>query len=165
MKKEFKLHPAQIEIVDGEKRNAPISVVDEAINREKSRKKDSDPDFDQVWCVFDKDEHESVYRAKIKANDHDLKVALSTPCFEIWCLLHYTYTTRPFKDSEDIMQELKKHDAGYDKKLKNFEKILGKIEIALKNAQKLREHNRKTDSRNPSTDVDLLVKELLKIKH
>ncbi len=73
LKKEWKVHPAQIEIIGKECGNTPISVVEYAIKlkreRTKEAKKERELEFDEVWCVFD---HEGIH--KHESTDVDLLV-------------------------------------------------------------------------------------------
>ncbi|RKN10136.1 RloB family protein [Streptomyces radicis] len=50
----------------------------------------------QVWCLFDRDEHQSVDTALKNAKDADVRVAFSHPCFEVWRLLHHKDVTGTF---------------------------------------------------------------------
>lgn len=45
--------------------------------------------FDQVWAVFDWDEHtDEVSRACKQADEWGIQVALSNPCFDVWLIWH-----------------------------------------------------------------------------
>jgi hypothetical protein len=50
----------------------------------------------QVWCLFDRDEHEGIETALKLARAGDVKVAFSHPCFEVWRLLHHKPVTGTF---------------------------------------------------------------------
>jgi hypothetical protein len=57
--------------------------------------------FDQVYCVFDRDRHTTfdaaVQRTKdLSAAGKPLLAITSTPCFEVWLLLHFCYSDQPF---------------------------------------------------------------------
>lgn len=54
-----------------------------------ARLKKEDPTYDEVWCVFDIDEHPLVPEAKQQARDNQIDVAISNPNFELWLLLHF----------------------------------------------------------------------------
>ncbi|MCX4962808.1 RloB family protein [Streptomyces virginiae] len=80
----------------------PIKLVEAAVRlmREEARdakrsglKKEFWP---QVWCLFDRDEHESIDAALKQARDGDVRVAFSHPCFEVWRLLHHKTVTGTF---------------------------------------------------------------------
>ena len=50
----------------------------------------------QVWCLFDRDQHEQIPDAFQKARAHGINIAYSHPCFELWRLLHYQNYTSTF---------------------------------------------------------------------
>src|SRR5260370_13120270 len=45
--------------------------------------------FDRYWCVFDIDEHPKVVEALDLAHANNINVALSSPCLELWFLIHF----------------------------------------------------------------------------
>ncbi|WP_405644228.1 RloB family protein [Streptomyces uncialis] len=80
----------------------PVKLVEAAVRlmREQAReakrsglKKEFWP---QVWCLFDRDEHESIDTALKQAREGDVRVAFSHPCFEVWRLLHHKPVTNTF---------------------------------------------------------------------
>jgi hypothetical protein len=62
-------------------------------NREARRMRDSNLGYDQVWCVFDRDEHVYFDEAIKQALDNKLSLAVSNPCFELWILIHFQAQT------------------------------------------------------------------------
>ncbi|MFI0511890.1 RloB family protein [Streptomyces sp. WSLK1-5] len=50
----------------------------------------------QVWCLFDRDEHEGIETALKQAREGGVEVAFSHPCFELWRLLHHKPVTGTF---------------------------------------------------------------------
>lgn len=54
----------------------------------KQRQPRRDPEFDEIWCVFDVDSHPDVKRAVTEARDAGIEIAVSNPCFELWLVLH-----------------------------------------------------------------------------
>lgn len=44
---------------------------------------------DEFWCVFDVDEHPKLDQAISLAEANGIFVAVSSPCFELWLVLHY----------------------------------------------------------------------------
>ena len=55
----------------------------------KSRKpKDSFAQRDEVWAVFDRDEHPGYQEAVKLCKKNNVGVACSDPCFELWLVLH-----------------------------------------------------------------------------
>jgi hypothetical protein len=49
--------------------------------------------FNQYWCVFDVDEHPKVTEALDLARANNINVALSSPCLELWFLIHFENQT------------------------------------------------------------------------
>jgi RloB-like protein len=56
---------------------------------------------DQVWVVFDRDQHERFEDAMSLCERQGINVARSNPCFEIWLILHH----------EDCHKPLTRHEA------------------------------------------------------
>jgi hypothetical protein len=45
--------------------------------------------FHQYWCIFDVDEHPKIPEALELARMNDINIALSSPCLELWFLIHF----------------------------------------------------------------------------
>jgi hypothetical protein len=145
----------------------PSTIVDKAIAlREANEPRDSFEKLDQLWVVFDRDEHPHYEAAVAKAEAAGIRGACSNPCFELWLVLHY----RDHDASEthrEIQRQLKKLMPGYDpKKSKKavFEKISDLIERAEKRAETLerRRARERNAGGNPSTSVYKLTREIRK---
>src|ERR1035438_2177974 len=73
----------------------PKALVERAVEKKKSAERlarsqrDSNLRYDQVWCVFDIDEHRLIPEAKQQAGANGIELAISNPCFELWALLHF----------------------------------------------------------------------------
>ena len=169
----LKLNSANI-VITGKSDSAPISIVDFAIQKYQLEKQCGDP-FDKVYCVFDRDAHESYQQAIDKitsAKPKDIYAAIiSTPCFEYWLLLHFVYTTAQFQGTgnksacEQLIDELKKYTPEYAKNDKSiFEKLSQQLQQAkVFSARSLAEATNNNDN-NPSTHVHTLVDYLENIK-
>jgi len=168
------LHPANVIIEDKKSGLDPKSLVTFAMETFKKNK-----DFEHVFCVFDKDKHVSYTAAldKIRATrlmgGVTLHAITSVPCFEIWLLLHYTYTTRPFSTAGDdsncelVIDELDRRGRirGYEKGSKDIFKVLhDKLKTAIHNAEKLEDFHKTSQTDNPSTKVHHLVQYLKSLK-
>lgn len=128
--------------------------------------------FDQVYCVFDRDQHTTfdaaVQRTKaLSAAGQPFAAITSTPCFEVWLLLHFGYSDQPFhasgkKSVGDQVVAALKNKPGFAKYGKGQKGIYGQLKAkladALIHAERLRQHGAKTGSTNPTTNVDELVK-------
>jgi hypothetical protein len=132
----------------------------------KELKKD-DPN-DIVWCVFDHDERPYLNEIIQKMKNAGLEVAFSNPCFELWFLLHYTYSSSNLT-SEQAKNELKKkYINDYDKSMSGIYSILEPHQhAAMFAAEQLRKYhsdNNNDEMSNPSTNVDKLVDFLESLK-
>lgn len=163
LRKEYKNARVKITITDKVRGTDPLRVVSFAIDeieRQKKKAKNSRAlEYNQVWCVIDSDQHTTLDLALDEARGNKIEIALSIPCFEVWFLLHFEYTTGDFLDCAAVEKALKMHLPGYSKSMVPVE-VLDKeiIRSALSNAELLRKHNEDTMSENPSTDVDRVVK-------
>ncbi len=152
--KYFRLNTANVDIVPS-KGSAPITVVDHAIEIAKKKT------YDLVFCVFDRDEHESFARAVNKLESQsNYKAIISTPSFEIWLLLHFGFTAKCYSN-ENLISDLKKKLPSYNKNQASwFKHLIDKLDIAIKNAKQLQKENHKTHSDNPATNVHELIEYL-----
>lgn len=164
------LHPANVVIADKKRGLDPVSLLAYALEELKK-----DPDFNHLYCVFDRDKHTTYEAAldrirSLKPKGGALIHAItSIPCFEVWLLLHFEYTTRPFKAlvSESncalVLAELRKSGRlpGYEKSGSEvFSRIEDRLETALQNAKRLEAYHAEIGTDNPSTMVHLLVEKL-----
>jgi hypothetical protein len=129
----------------------------------------NEDEYDQVWCVFDRDEGawtaQNFNNALQNAKTYGFHVAYSNECFELWYILHFEFlnTGLPRSDYEDKLSELlgtkyRKNDSTI------YQQLLAKQQIAIKYARKLIESYNSIDPErnNPSTTVHLLVEALNK---
>jgi hypothetical protein len=58
---------------------------------------------DEIWCVFDRDEHPYIPEAMEHARQHGVHVAFSNPCLELWFLLHFQ-DRKAFLDRHDAQR-------------------------------------------------------------
>lgn len=81
--RQFRLSSAIIKVV-GEGYNT-VSLVDRTVELMQQN------DFEQVWCVFDKDDFldEDFNKAIAIAEAHGISVAYSNQAFEYWIILHF----------------------------------------------------------------------------
>ena len=130
--------------------------------------------YDRVYCVFDRDQHESFSPtvnkiSALKTSDKPFFAITSTPCFELWLLLHFDYVSHPFpakkrSPCDQAISELRKKETldGYKKGIGGiYAKLSGqKMQDAIKHAKRLLKDNKKTGSDNPETNVHELVEYL-----
>jgi hypothetical protein len=121
--------------------------------RKAKSEKDENLKYDQVWCVFDIDNHPKVNDAKQMANANDIQVAVSNQSFEIWLILHFQDSPGP-QHRRELVKILKFHLKDYDKKI-NFEDFKDGYEKAVARARRLDEDAERLNEpgRNPTTGV------------
>ena len=161
--KSFRVKSASIEIL-GIGCNT-ISLVDETSKKVKKYKKEGFS-FDQVWCVFDRDDFAATFNDAIfKARRLGFKVAYSNEAFELWYLLHYTYFDAQIGRADYIVKLDKLLGRKYKKNSNEmYELLLPNQEEAIKRSKKLLGNFDLKNPNNeaPSTMVHLLVEELNK---
>ncbi|RPI75994.1 MAG: RloB domain-containing protein [Desulfobacteraceae bacterium] len=168
----LRLNKENIVIHEGHKGNDPQSLAiaaEEASTKERSR----DPEkqgYDRVFVVFDKDAHAGYNNALQKIDGLNkrfkgkFEAIVSVPCFELWLLLHFGYTTKPYAATgnkspcDNLISDLEKHIPGYAKgAMGSFEKTKDFLDEAVKNARLLEQHQETARTDNPSTKVHHLV--------
>lgn len=124
-------------------------------------------DFDQIWCVFDRDSFppHNFNRAFQLAEKHkQIRIAYSNEAFELWYLLHFHYCDTGLHRDQYTEKLTDLLGFKYQKNSKSmYDKLSGMQETARNNARKLLE-NHPDPNDNPSTTVHLLVQELNKYK-
>ena len=173
IRKEYRLRTANVQVRPGELGTDPIQVVQYAhdlfIN--------GDPDkhipkrgFEQIYAVFDRDQHRGYFNALKKAESYDgklrndfkqavkFKAIPSVPSFELWLLLHYEDIQAPLHRDE-VMQRLKRYIQGYEKGAGNaFSLTREHLNIALQRAERLAERFNAYDGEESYTAIFELVK-------
>ena len=121
---------------------------------------------DMAFVVVDLDNNEEKAKEiqQVEARNRVEKFIVSNPCFEVWFLLHYEYSTRSYMSADAVIKELRKHYPGYEKTSDMYPILLDKVDDAITNAEKLEdyhnaeEHLHPDAKCNPYTDVHKLVK-------
>jgi hypothetical protein len=168
----YRLHSANVQVQHCQIGTAPIQVVvyAEQLFRQGDLHKGIRPkSFDQIYAVFDRDDHASYFDALKAAASLDgklvndakqpviFKAVASVPSFELWLLLHYEDIQAPIHRDE-VMHRLKQHFDGYDKGTGNaFNRTNQQIAIAAQRAKALAEKFGAEDGRQPYTGIFELV--------
>jgi hypothetical protein len=116
--------------------------------------------YDEIWCVFDVDEHAKLADARQQARDNGIELAVSNPCFELWALLHFQSQTA-YLERQAARSRLKTHLPGYDKDIP-FARLRAGYEEAVRRAAHLesRCEERRCPGDNPSTGVHRLTERI-----
>jgi hypothetical protein len=151
-------------------KGVPYTVVQECVALRKelrSKNRHSMASGDQIWAVFDVDEHLRLTEAAEFARVHDVKLAISNPCIELWGLLHAGEVDAPLTRQE-AQRKLRDIMPGYDHR-KNpvfpWSYCVDKFEAAMRNAVRGRKNREAEGSRfpndSPSSSFDLLLAEFI----
>ena len=149
----------------------PSTLVANAIATKEQNTKDArrgrDELIDEHWCIFDHDEHPNIYESIAAALAHDVGVASSNPCFELWLALHYV-DLRRHEHRHDVQDLAQQHLPGLARDPKGITKaqaaILADRYATAKDravALDLMHSTNQSPSRsNPSTDAWRVVERL-----
>jgi hypothetical protein len=89
----------------------PLQLVERAIESKRRESADAKRGrgrpHDEIWCVFDRDDHPKVDHAVNLAAEHGIEVAVSNPCIELWFLLHFE-TMSAFIERGDVQRRASK---------------------------------------------------------
>ncbi|MDR0247567.1 MAG: RloB family protein [Burkholderiales bacterium] len=158
---------------------APIQVVQFAktlLESGDQHKRIQPRAFEQVFAVFDRDDHKSFFDALNLAESLDGKLKndvkqpvsfraiTSVPCFELWLLLHYQ-NVQALRNRDDVYSRLRQYIPGYTKSADNiFTTTCGHLDTAIQRAEKLAgQSDARTDS-EPFTNVFELVNQLITMR-
>ncbi|MFQ2604484.1 RloB family protein [Aeromonas caviae] len=169
----YKLSSANV-AVDGTSGSSPISVFRRANELYESERVKNIP-FDKVYCVFDKDSHESYQETldaiSRKTPKNIFYACTSVPCFEFWLLLHYGYRQAPFHKTgnksigDKVVDELKTYIPNYEKGMKDiFITLESSLDDAIGYSKAIQKQALSTGSDNPSTQIHELVIYLRSLK-
>jgi hypothetical protein len=158
-------HPLVVLTVD-DKGGTPRTLVERAdrrkrlAEREARSMRDAFLRFDEVWCVFDVDEHPHLAAARRHAHDQGICLAVSNPSFELWALLHFKAQTA-FLDRHAVGSRLREFLPGY-RKLIPFERLKPHYHLAVRRAMLLARRGESVGlpGGNPSTGVYLLTERI-----
>lgn len=146
----------------------PINIVSSAVSSVDKKELDLDAD-DAAYAIFDIDfgKESQIKEARRIAENNNVGLLLSNPCFEIWLLLHFRYSTRGYTSNEAVIDELRNRWPDYRKNIKSFEYIVDRIDIAIENSKKLIDYQdsvnplTEIENRNPATNIHELIEMLI----
>lgn len=146
----------------------PVKIVRNTAK--KSREESlSFKDGDMAISVFDLDldgsKRGQLEEAKEYAQKRSIDIVCSNPCFEVWYLEHFGYTTKPFASSTAVIKELGKKIPEYSKNACEFDLLYPKTAAAIKNCEKLdlyhQGNNAADEFANPRTDMYKVVRTII----
>ncbi|MBE1530887.1 RloB family protein [Actinomadura algeriensis] len=117
-------------------------------------------EYDEVWCVLDTELNKDLVRKLIaEAEKSKVNLALSSPCFEFWLILHIEDYARPFQTAEEAKRKLARLSSNWSEAKTNFRDFKDGVEDACKRARKLQPGADGLPC-NPSTSVWQLVEKI-----
>jgi hypothetical protein len=122
------------------------------------RERDDNLLFEEVWCVFDVDEHPHISEARAFAISIGLRIAMSNPCFELWLLLHLRDSPGP-QHRHHLQRMLSERMSAVESKHVDFELLVDGYEDAVRRSELLERDAIEANERgrNPSTEVHHLT--------
>lgn len=175
----YKLHTANVQVQPSALGTQPLQVVEfaERLFLDGDASKGIQPRaFEQVYAVFDRDDHPTYHAALAKAaalhtklrNDLGVHVkfeAIATvPCFELWLLLHFEEVTASLHRTE-VHHRLRQHLPNYTKgQVGHFAATRAQLDVATQRAAHLAGQHVAHDGSQPYTDIHRLVNLLVALK-
>lgn len=179
MRADYRLPTANVQVHPGRFGTTPLQVVEYAEHLFVSgdEAKDIRPRaFEQVYAVFDRDDHATYHNALAKAaaldgklrNDNNRSIGFaaiaSVPCFELWLLLHFEDVLAPLHRNE-VYLRLRQHLPAYDKAQSgHYGRTKAYLLQAAQRAQHLSGLTNAHDGTAPYTDLHHLVRLLTTLK-
>lgn len=172
--KAFNQVQSEYKIMAGKGNNTdPVGVVEDLLKSAKQEELDL-KDGDMLACFIDvdfKNGRDQELRAAMKlARQNNISVFLSNPCFEIWYLLHFRYSTKLYGSNEEVIKELGCYISDYSKSKDVYNLIENKIDQALLNTKRLESYHLENGTNDrlkklPSTEAYKLIEMILEKRH
>ena len=148
-----------VKVVLSGKHGVPRTIVDAAKEECLELRTIHREEYDQVWCLFDRDRHPRFEEAIRIALDRGYRLAVSNPCIELWLWHHHRPS--PGAQTHTRMQEMLKDqlDAEYDKHIREdfyFPKLMAAVAAAFRLEKQALEEG-EAPFGNPSTSMYKLV--------
>ncbi len=164
-------HNPRVTIEISEGAGVPKTIVQtaramkDAASEQARRERDDNIEYDEVWCVFDVDDHPDVSGAIDTAHANGIALAVSNPCIELWLWLHFADQPGA-QGREQLLQMLKKHVPDYNKHV-HYPKYANGYSDAVRRAKAMEElaEGIGDPGMNPTTGVWRLTESIRKNKN
>jgi hypothetical protein len=107
-----KRHRSDVTVEMGDFHGTPLPMVEAAARQKKDnerlQRRGKGAAHEEVWCVFDTDQHPHMEKALALAAENGINVALSCPCIELWFLLHFADQTA-YIERHAVQSKAKSH--------------------------------------------------------
>lgn len=147
----------------------PVGMANDLINFIK--KEDIKCEYgDKIFLLIDTDINQNkdvqIREAKERCEKYGIEMITSTPTFEFWYILHFGYTTKIYKDSQQVKNDIKSKIENYSESFDIYPFIKDNTNEAVKNA-KLIEKNHinngkliDSEDANPHTNVYRVIEKI-----
>lgn len=149
----------------------PLQIVEYAVSKFNETR-----EFECVYAVFDRDDHQTYGQALRRAQQLDgtlknterqavrFTAVPSVPCFELWLLLHFQ-DLFAFNHRSEVISSVGRHIAGYNKGSTGvYARTEALLTEAARRALQLRGRFDAAAGTDPYTEVDTLVEKLRTLK-
>lgn len=164
----WRRHRDKVIVNIDERHGTPMALVQLAIARkireEREERRGRGSAHDEVWCVFDVDEHPNLEEAIQLADRNGVKVVVSNPCIELWFILHYEEQNAYIERKPAQMRAMELLQCKKTLTEAALESLAARHEGAMRRALALDEKHILDDNRprsNPSSDVWRLVDKIV----
>lgn len=132
-------NPYNIKLAYGNDTN-PVSMIKSIISY--MHKEDINiENGDKIYCIFDGDldinKQKEINDAIDSAKENGIEIIISTPSFELWYRLHYSYTSKFYSSNKELIKDLKNYIPEYEKNVNIYNIIKDKTDSAIANSKKL----------------------------
>lgn len=174
-----RLHSANVQVQPSQLGTAPIQVVryaQQLFEKGDLHKGIRPKSFDQIFAVFDRDDHRSYFDALNLARSLDGRLRnedkatvgfvaiVSVPSFELWLLLHYEDIQHPI-ERDEVMRRLKRYIPSYQKGSDGvYAETLDQLGTATQRAQDLSLRFSAHTAPEPFTAVHELIQLLSRLR-
>ncbi len=148
-----------LEVMPSTTRTQALQVLQRAMERRDQAREAKEP-FDEVWCVVDNDKAQAQKALRDKARREDVRLAVSTPCFELWLILHCEESPGAL-DTPKMRAAWSKLVNGHKPKRIDETRFRSVLLPELEKAETQAERLAKIapeEYRNPTTDAHLLTR-------
>lgn len=135
----------------------PLTLVERAISQKREGY-----EIDELWCVFDVEwpkHHPNLEKTLQLARVHDIQLAISNPCFELWLLLHFEYVSG-FVDTATAESRSRHKEERSGKRI-DAEKYMPLRQEAARYAAKLEVKHRNDGTKFPNDNPSSSMYKLL----
>lgn len=160
----YREHRERVAVIIDNRHGTPLTIVRHAVDERdrclKDERRGRGTGYDSYWCVLDVDEHPDLAEARRLAQHHNINLAVSNPCIELWFVLH----------SEDQRAHIDRHHIqrqsaelyGFDKRpdtatLRRLSERYPDAKARAEALDTMHRQNHSPEGSNPSTSIPPLI--------